>query len=209
MEKKNIVLIVVAVVVVVGLFFASTAFGKKEKDYKEIAKEKLVKIDIKDYGTILVELDYDAAPISVENFIKLVEDKFYDGLTFHRIMEGFMIQGGGYSEDGERKAANTIKGEFKLNGVDNPLEHKRGVISMARGQDYNSGSAQFFITVADKEDVLDGRYAAFGKVLAGMEVADKIVEDAKPTDDNGSINLDERPVIEKIRLIDRSSYTED
>ena len=209
MEKKSIILVVVAVLIIVGLFFASITFGKKEKDYKEIARDKLVKIDIKDYGTILVELDYDAAPISVENFIKHVEDKFYDGLTFHRIMEGFMIQGGGYTESGERKTANTIKGEFKLNGVDNPLSHKRGVISMARGQDYNSGSAQFFITVEDKEESLDGRYAAFGKVLSGMEVADKIVEDANPTDDNGSINLDERPVIEKIRLIDRSSYTED
>ena len=209
MEKKSIILVVVAVLIIVGLFFASITFGKKEKDYKEIARDKLVKIDIKDYGSILVELDYDAAPITVENFIRLVDNKFYDGLTFHRIMEGFMIQGGGYYQDGERKTANTIKGEFELNGVENNLSHKRGIISMARGQDYNSGSAQFFITVADKDTELDGRYAAFGKVLAGMEVADKIVEEAKPTDDNGSITLNERPVIEKIRLIDRTSYEED
>ena len=209
MEKKNIILINVAILIVVGLFFASSMVSKKEKSFEEEYKDKVVEIKIKDYGSIIVDLDYNSAPISVKNFVSLIEDKFYDGLTFHRIMEDFMIQGGGYSEDGERKTANTIKGEFELNGVENNLSHKRGVISMARANDYNSASSQFFITVADKEDVLDGRYAAFGTVLSGMDVADKIVEDAKPTDDNGSISLDERPVIESIRLIDKAdSYDE-
>lgn len=209
MEKKSIILICVTLLVVVGLFFASSMVSKEEKSFEEKYKDKVVEIKIKDYGSIIVDLDYNSAPISVKNFVSLVEDKFYDGLTFHRIMEDFMIQGGGYNVDGERKPANTIKGEFRLNGVENNLSHKRGVISMARAQDYNSASSQFFITVADRQTDLDGRYAAFGTVLSGMDVADKIVEDARPTDDNGSIELDDRPVIKSIRLIDRiTTYDE-
>ena len=158
-------------------------------------------IVIRDYGTITVELDGDAAPITVENFITLAKDGFYDGLTFHRIMDGFMIQGGDPNGNGTGGSDTTIKGEFADNGVDNPISHKAGVISMARSQDPDSASSQFFITVADSE-FLDGQYAAFGHVTEGMDVAEQIAKDAKPTDGNGTIPPEEQPVIETIKVTD-------
>ena len=157
-------------------------------------------IVVKDYGTIKLELDADVAPITVTNFIDLVKDKFYDGLTFHRIMDGFMIQGGDPEGNGTGGSKNTIKGEFSSNGVENNISHKRGVISMARSQDNNSASSQFFI-VQEDSTFLDGQYAAFGKVTKGMDVVDKIAKDAEPIDDNGTIPKDEQPVIEKIRVV--------
>jgi len=203
MEKKNIILICVSVLVVVGLFFASSMVNK-EKNNEDKYKGKVAQIIVKDYGSILIELDYKNAPITVDNFAKLIEDKFYDGLTFHRIIDGFMIQGGGYTQDGNKKEASTIKGEFSLNNVDNKLSHTRGVISMARNEyDYNSASSEFFITLVDDDTFLDGSYAAFGTVVGGMDVVDKIAKDSNPTDDNGSIELSDRPVIESIRLVDR------
>lgn len=144
------------------------------------------KIKVKDYGTIEVELDGDTAPITVANFIKLVNEKFYDGLTFHRIMSGFMIQGGDPLGNGTGGSDETIKGEFSSNGVENNISHKRGVISMARSSDPDSASSQFFIMHQDST-YLDGEYAAFGKVTKGMKVVDKICEDATPTDGNGTI----------------------
>ena len=157
-------------------------------------------IEINKFGTIEVELYKDVAPITVTNFIGLVKDKFYDGLTFHRIMEGFMIQGGDPEGNGTGGSPNTIKGEFSSNGVENNISHVRGVISMARnGSDNNSASSQFFIVHKDST-FLDGQYAAFGKVTSGMDVVDKIAETAKPTDDNGTIPKEEQPVIEKIRV---------
>jgi peptidyl-prolyl cis-trans isomerase B (cyclophilin B) len=132
-----------------------------------------VKITMEDGGTILLELDSQAAPRTVENFLGLVEQGFYDGLTFHRIIPGFMIQGGDPNGDGSGDAGQTIKGEFASNGVDNPISHKRGVISMARSQALDSASCQFFITNADSSH-LDGKYAAFGFVLEGMDVVDRI-----------------------------------
>ena len=151
-------------------------------------------IVVKDYGTITVELDAEAAPKTVENFVSLAESGFYDGLTFHRIMDGFMIQGGDPNGDGE-----TITGEFSANGYDNPLSHTRGTISMARSSDYDSASSQFFIMQEDTTS-LDGQYAAFGHVTSGMEVVDAICEDAQPTDDNGTIPADQQPVIETITV---------
>ena len=156
-------------------------------------------ITIRDYGTIRLELDADAAPLTVANFIRLAQEGFYDGLTFHRIMDGFMIQGG--RPDGSRSAAPSIPGEFSLNGVDNPISHIKGVISMARSGDPNSASSQFFITVGDAT-YLDGSYAAFGRVTEGMEVAEKIAKDADPVDDNGTIPAEEQPVIERIIITD-------
>ena len=144
------------------------------------------KIKVKDYGTIEVELDGDTAPITVANFIKLVNEKFYDGLTFHRIISGFMIQGGDPLGNGTGGSDETIKGEFSSNGVENNISHKRGVISMARSSDPDSASSQFFIMHQDST-YLDGEYAAFGKVTKGMKVVDKICEDATPTDGNGTI----------------------
>ena len=159
------------------------------------------KIKVKDYGTIEVELDGDTAPITVANFIKLVNEKFYDGLTFHRIMSGFMIQGGDPLGNGTGGSDETIKGEFSSNGVENNISHKRGVISMARSSDPDSASSQFFIMHQDST-YLDGEYAAFGKVTKGMKVVDKICEDATPTDGNGMIEKADQPVIESIRMVD-------
>lgn len=159
------------------------------------------KIKVKDYGTIEVELDGDTAPITVANFIKLVNEKFYDGLTFHRIMSGFMIQGGDPLGNGTGGSDETIKGEFSSNGVENNISHKRGVISMARSSDPDSASSQFFIMHQDST-YLDGEYAAFGKVTKGMSVVDKICEDATPTDGNGTIEKADQPVIESIRMVD-------
>lgn len=159
------------------------------------------KIKVKDYGTIEVELDGDTAPITVANFIKLVNEKFYDGLTFHRIISGFMIQGGDPLGDGTGGSDETIKGEFSSNGVENNISHKRGVISMARSSDPDSASSQFFIMHQDST-YLDGEYAAFGKVTKGMKVVDKICEDATPTDGNGTIEKADQPVIESIRMVD-------
>ena len=159
------------------------------------------KIKVKDYGTIEVELDGDTAPITVANFIKLVNEKFYDGLTFHRIMSGFMIQGGDPLGNGTGGSDETIKGEFSSNGVENNISHKRGVISMARSSDPDSASSQFFIMHQDST-YLDGEYAAFGKVTKGMKVVDKICEDATPTDGNGTIEKADQPVIESIRMVD-------
>ena len=131
------------------------------------------KIKVKDYGTIEVELDGDTAPITVANFIKLVNEKFYDGLTFHRIMSGFMIQGGDPLGNGTGGSDETIKGEFSSNGVENNISHKRGVISMARSSDPDSASSQFFIMHQDST-YLDGEYAAFGKVTKGMKVTERL-----------------------------------
>ena len=157
-------------------------------------------IVIKDYGTITVELYQNMAPITVENFINLAESGFYDGLTFHRIIKGFMMQGGdpggdGISDDNQE----TIVGEFESNGYDNPLSHKRGVISMARTGDPNSASSQFFIMHKDSPH-LDGDYAAFGEVTEGIEVVDAVCESAQPVDGNGKILASQQPVIETITI---------
>lgn len=132
-----------------------------------------VEMSVKDFGVIELELYPDIAPITVENFVSLVKDGFYDGLTFHRIVSGFMIQGGDPNGNGSGGSEKEIKGEFASNGVENSLSHMRGVISMARSQDPNSASSQFFIMHADGT-YLDGDYAAFGKVTKGIEVVDEI-----------------------------------
>ena len=158
-----------------------------------------VQIKVKDYGTITLALDAEAAPATVENFEKLVKEGFYDGLTFHRIMDGFMIQGGDPLGNGTGGSDETIVGEFAANGYDNPISHVKGVISMARAQNPDSASSQFFITVADST-FLDGQYAAFGYVTEGMEVVEQIAKDAEPTDNNGTIPPEAQPVIESITM---------
>lgn len=161
-----------------------------------------VDIEIADYGTIKLELDGDTAPITVENFLTLAGDGFYDGLTFHRIMAGFMMQGGDPQGDGFGGSENTIQGEFSANGVENDISHVRGTISMARnGADMNSASSQFFI-VHEDSTFLDGQYAAFGHVTEGMEVVDAICQDAQPTDGNGTIPAEAQPVITSITVVD-------
>jgi peptidyl-prolyl cis-trans isomerase B (cyclophilin B) len=161
--------------------------------------EYVAVIEVKDYGTIKVELDSDAAPITVANFVELAESGFYDGLTFHRIIDGFMIQGGDPEGNGTGGSDKEIKGEFSENGVNNPLSHIRGAISMARADDPNSASSQFFIVHEDSLH-LNGKYACFGFVLEGMEVVDAICEDARPIDDNGTILPAKQPIINSVKI---------
>ena len=164
-------------------------------------KLRHAEITIRDYGTVKVELDEGVAPITVENFVALAKEGFYDGLTFHRIIDGFMIQGGDPQGDGFGGSGKTIKGEFEENGVKNPISHVKGVISMARGDELDSASSQFFITVADSV-FLDGHYAAFGKVTEGMGVVSRIAKEAQPIDNNGTIPPEAQPVIESIVITD-------
>ena len=160
-----------------------------------------VKINVKDYGAISVELDPTYAPITVENFLSLAKSGFYDGLTFHRIIAGLMIQGGDPLGTGLGGSGTTIKGEFSSNGVENPLSHTRGAISMARSQDKDSASSQFFIVHQDSPH-LDGDYAVFGYVTDGMDIVDKICEDTKVTDSNGTVAKENQPVIESVEVVD-------
>ncbi len=162
-------------------------------------KNYIAKIVVKDYGTITVKLDGETAPITVQNFVDLAKSGFYDGLTFHRIIKGFMMQGGDPNKNGTGGSDKTIKGEFKENGVKNKISHKRGVISMARSSDYDSASSQFFIMQEDQTS-LDGQYAAFGHVTKGMKIVDKICNDADPMDDNGTIAESKQPVIKTITI---------
>ena len=168
---------------------------------KELTGTHHAEIEVKDYGTIEVELDADSAPVTVTNFVKLAQDGFYDGLTFHRIIDGFMIQGGDPEGTGRGGSDETIKGEFSENGVKNDISHERGVISMARSSDPDSASSQFFIVQSDST-YLDGQYAAFGHVTEGMDIVDQICKDAKPTDNNGTISADEQPVMTSVTIID-------
>ena len=194
-------------ILVLSAVLLLTACGSKTAPEPEAAPAgsagqlRHAEITVKDYGTIKLELDEGAAPITVENFIKLAQSGFYDGLTFHRIMDGFMIQGGDPDGNGTGGSKETIKGEFAKNGFDNPISHVKGTISMARSNDPNSARSQFFITVADAA-FLDGSYAAFGRVTEGMEVAEQIAKDAKPIDSNGTIPPEQQPVIEKIVITD-------
>lgn len=144
----------------------------KYTDYLNETNPK-IKIDMGDLGEMTLELFPSVAPITVKNFLDLVESSFYDGLIFHRVIKGFMIQGGDPLGTGMGGSKNNIKGEFKQNGVDNPLEHTRGVISMARAYNPNSASSQFFIMHKDAK-YLDGAYAAFGAVTEGIEIVDRI-----------------------------------
>ncbi len=158
-------------------------------------------IVIKDYGTIKLRLEPSEAPETVENFISLAKSGFYDGLTFHRIIDGFMIQGGDPDGNGTGGAEKTIRGEFSSNGVENHISHVRGVISMARSQLPDSASSQFFIVQTDSP-FLDGEYAGFGYVTEGIEIVDRICKDAQPVDGNGTIPPEAQPVIESIKITD-------
>ena len=160
-------------------------------------------IDVKDYGKMTVELNYNVAPLTVRNFVYLAQSGFYNGLTFHRIMDGFMIQGGSPDGTGTGGSEHSIYGEFSQNGYEgNTLSHTKGVISMARNAiDMNSADSQFFIVQSDsKTAALDGKYAAFGKVIEGIEIVDAIAHDAKPTDNNGTIPADQQPIINSITI---------
>ena len=159
-------------------------------------------IRVDNFGTIKLELYGDQAPITVKNFMDLASDGFYDGLTFHRIIAGFMIQGGDPYGNGTGGSGRNIKGEFYANGVTNVIPHQRGVISMARASDYDSASSQFFIVHQDSMDSLDGKYAAFGRVIEGMEVVDAIAENTPVQDGNGTVAPEDQPVIASITIDD-------
>ena len=197
---------IMAAVAVVVLAFAAVAFGQKADDSSRVTNAYVatdyVAIEVEGYGTITAELYGDVAPITVENFLKLADEGFYDGLTFHRIISGFMIQGGCPLGNGMGGSDVNIKGEFSQNGVNNPLNHTRGVLSMARAMDPNSASSQFFIMHQDAPH-LDGGYAAFGMVLSGMEVVDAICQNTPVIDGNGTVASGSQPVITSIKRIEK------
>ena len=185
--------------VLLTLSLAGCKSVSKSKPSDAATRFHHVAIDVAGYGVIKLELDSKAAPITVNNFLTLAEDGFYDGLTFHRIMEGFMMQGGAPKSIADTPDA--IYGEFALNGWNNPISHTRGVISMARPEAFDGASSQFFIVHKDSL-FLDGQYAAFGYVTEGMEVVDAVCESSRPIDDNGTILAEEQPVITSVRVID-------
>lgn len=188
--------VLLTVVSLVGCSSSKTT--EKTKKTKTLKGNYQVEIKIKDYGTIYAEIDADTAPITVTNFVNLCKNHFYDGLTFHRIIKDFMIQGGDPNGDGTGGSEETIKGEFSDNGVENPLKHTRGALSMARSQDNDSASSQFFI-VQKTASHLDGQYAVFGYVYEGMDIVDKIYDDVQVEDNNGTVAKENQPVIESIR----------
>ena len=194
-QLRNKTLLFIAIsLFVIGIFIliigACLGWFSNNKDI--YAPTHYATIEVEDYGVIELELYGNLAPETVENFVKLANDGYYDGLTFHRIIEDFMAQGG------RGTGAKNIKGEFALNGFENPLSHTRGVISMARSNSYDSASSQFFIMHKDRPN-LDGKYAGFGRVIKGIEVVDKIYAEAKPIDNNGTIAGVDQPVIKSIR----------
>ncbi len=207
--KKTRILVVLAVFLfsVVGCKTKDT--GKMislDKDKETKSEEQQVQgttkiaITIQNQGTIEAELDANVAPITVNNFVSLVKKGFYDGLTFHRVINGFMMQGGDPKGNGTGGSDKTIKGEFANNGVPNSLSHVRGVLSMARSNDKNGASSQFFIMHQDST-YLDGDYAAFGKVTSGMEIVDKICQNTPVQDNNGTVQPADQPKIESIKII--------
>lgn len=200
MKKIKVLSLMLAVLM---LLFCFTGCEQAEDDSSAYGIHHAV-IEVKDYGEIHLELDGDIAPITVRNFVKLAKDGFYDGLTFHRVATGFVIQGGDPEGNGSGGSERTITGEFSENGIENTLSHKRGVISMARrSDDMNSASSQFFIVLDDAAiPSLDGMYAAFGYVTKGMDVVDKIAT-LQPTNPyTGLLNPTEQPVIKTVKIVD-------
>lgn len=186
---------------------SSSSLGGLSETLKEFSSEELlsgkhhVEMDIQDHGTVTLELDADQAPVSVTNFIDLAKQGFYDGLTFHRIINGQFVQGGDPLGNGTGGPGYTIKGEFSANGVNNTLSHTRGAISMARTSNFDGGGCQFFIMDSDYTG-FDGQYACFGYVTDGMDAIDEICNMTEMQDANGTIAPDDQPVISEVRVID-------
>jgi peptidyl-prolyl cis-trans isomerase B (cyclophilin B) len=207
MKRKTI--LILTAILAVSMILAGCGGGATEPEEPSVpAKEKAAgigvhhaEIDIADYGTVSLEFDGDEAPLTVQNFMDLANAGFYDGLTFHRIINGFMIQGGDPNGNGTGGSDKNITGEFSENGIENNILHEKGVISMARSNDFDSASSQFFIMV-EAAPHLDGLYAAFGHVTSGQEIVDQIAKDAEPLDDNGTIAPEDQPVITAVRIID-------
>ena len=204
-KRKKLSVIIcaaVAVLLIVAIAVSLVAIGKKRGWKTDMTVTHHATIDVLGYGEIHLELYGNEAPITVANFVKLAEEGFYDGLTFHRIISGFMMQGGDPEADGSGDSGTDIFGEFEKNGFYNAIKHERGTISMARASDPNTASCQFFIvhkTSANNTASLDGKYAAFGKVTSGIEIVDLICGDANPGDD-GAIAKDQQPVIMSITI---------
>lgn len=190
--------IITSLVLILATVFTLCACGKKENTEKEVSQKMentLVKITMEDEREIIIELLPEYAPMSVEFFLELVADKYYDGLVFHRAVEGFMIQGGSPEGDGIGGCGRTVKGEFASNGIENNLSHSRGVVSFARTNVKDSASGQFFI-MHDDGSFLDGNYAAFGRVTEGMDVVDEIATRATSNE-----MLIDKPVIKTVRVL--------
>ncbi len=213
-DKRNMIIGIVAVLLVAAMALGfvlsgnDTAAGQPSQvtvsgpTAASAITEKVthnVTIEVENYGTINAVLYGEAAPITVSNFVKLAGEGFYDGLTFHRIISGFMIQGGDLKGNGTGGSSETIKGEFAQNGVNNPITHQRGVLSMARSSMPDSASSQFFI-MHDAAPHLDGAYAAFGCVTEGIEVVDAICQNTPVTDGNGTVQKQNQPKIISIRV---------
>lgn len=191
----------ILIIILAASLLLFTGCGGSGRDSKTAGKHR-IEIDVAGYGVICAELDGDNAPITVSNFLKLTKEGFYDGLTFHRVVPGFVVQGGDPEGTGMGGSDETIKGEFSENGVDNPLKHTRGALSMARSQDPNSASSQFFIVQEDAAGAqLDGKYAVFGYVTEGMEIVDKICSDVPVQDSFGSVLPDDQPVITSVKVV--------
>lgn len=190
---KKAVSIVMSAVLILLCFASCGSKGMKGTHHVEMV--------IKNYGTVKIELYGDQAPLTVENFVNLCNKGFYDGLTFHRYVKDFVLQGGDPEGTGLGGCESSVKGEFSANGVKNTIKHKKGVISMARNQfDFNSASSQFFICLKNScSDDLDGQYAAFGKITEGMDIIDKLCADLTESD---CLPKDQQPVIETIKVID-------
>ena len=200
--KKRICISVIALLIVFAFSGCNNGEDSDSSENKAPSvKSYNVEINIKNYGKISATLDGSSAPITVENFVKLAKSGFYDGLTFHRIISGFMIQGGDPDGNGTGGSGKNIKGEFSANKVQNTLSHTRGAISMARSGEYNSASSQFFIVHKDIPH-LNGQYAVFGYVTDGMDIVDKICEDTAVQDSNGTVFANDQPVIVSIKVIE-------
>ena len=209
----SVISVLIVAALVLGIWLAVTLINKADREHNpnlDFKPTHHASIEIEGYGTLHVELYGNEAPKTVENFVNLANKGFYNGLTFHRVMESFMIQGGcpegtglGGNTDADGKEIN-IKGEFSANGVKNNIKHIRGTISMARnGYDYNSASSQFFIvqeTSSNNSVSLDGNYAAFGMVTDGMDIVDKIVKDMKDKGYTEAVAKDDQPVIKSISI---------
>ena len=205
--KKSISVIAIILSMVMVLASCGTNQNGKDEEPVSTPDPELVKntvnatIELEDGDEIMLELYPDLAPDTVENFVELAEDGFYDGTIFHRVIEDFMIQGGGYDENLKEQKTESIKGEFAKNGFENTLSHTRGVISMARAQDYDSATSQFFIVQKDAT-YLDGQYAAFGRVTEGMDIVDEIA--SVKTGTVASSNMEDVPIVIDTITIDTS-----
>lgn len=199
--KNYAMLIVTIIIILCGAYYYYSNIQKAKEPELSISMEEVyyANIQVKDYGTIEVCLDQSQAPITVDNFIRLANDGFYNNLTFHRIIDGFMIQGGDPQGNGMGGSEIQIVGEFDNNGHENNIPHVRGTISMARSQNPNSASSQFFIVHKDSPH-LNGEYAAFGTVTKGMEIVDQIVADAIVEDENGTVLPENQPIIESVEI---------